>query len=119
MSVNKKNFITISVCFGALALTTACATPVRNDRLSAADTGYISRVEAATIVSMNRVAISGYKAPRIRGMGQRGRPMGLTLILRLERNAEMVSVTQVDDARLAPNQQVWVQFGDRVRVLPR
>jgi hypothetical protein len=98
-----------------------CATNTRPLEISQGETGVLSRVEAGTIVSITPVTISGLNTPRLfqrkspRGVAARG----VTLVLRIERNSELVSVTQGDDVGLQAGQTVWVQYGDRVRVIPR
>jgi hypothetical protein len=100
----------------------ACSTNTRPLEISPAETGVMARVEAGTIVSTTPVTISGMNRPsfsfgrkRANGNGARG----LTIVLRVERNNEMVSVTQGDDVPFKAGDPVWLQYGDRVRVIPR
>lgn len=110
--------------FGLMALgilsLSACATAVRPLEVSKSETGVVSRVEAATILSISSVAIKGERARRGFAAQRRANARrGVTLVVRVERNGETLAITQGDDIGLSINQQVWVQFSDRVRVIPR
>jgi outer membrane lipoprotein SlyB len=47
------------------------------------------------------------------------RQAGYTYMVRLDRNGEVVSITQADQSPLPPGAQVWVEYGQRARVVPR
>jgi outer membrane lipoprotein SlyB len=109
------------ICLLAFAVLAGagCASSVRPLEVQKNETGVISRVEAATIVSITNVTIKGERTTR--GLFQRrgNRARAVTLVVRVERNGETLSVSQGDDVGMSVNQQVWLQFGDRVRVIPR
>jgi hypothetical protein len=109
------------VLAAGIGLLGACATSVRPYEVAGAETGQISRVEPATILSITPVKLSewnnGIRLWKRKGQGSKAR--GSTIVLRLERNSEVISVTQGDDIGLVPGGQVWVQLGDRVRIIPR
>jgi hypothetical protein len=115
-----KPFILLALAAG-LAVS-GCATNTRPFEISQGETGILSRVEAGTIISITPVSISGLNTPRLNILRKRARgadARGVTLVLRIERNNELVSVTQGDDVGFQAGQNVWVQYGDRVRVIPR
>jgi outer membrane lipoprotein SlyB len=47
------------------------------------------------------------------------RQPGTTYMVRLERNNEIVTITQADAQPLPPGSLVWVEYGARARVTPR
>jgi hypothetical protein len=114
-----------SLVLGALILSfglSGCMSNTRPFEISQGETGVLARVEAGTIVSITPVTISGLNAPRLPILRKRSRGVdarGVTLVLRIERNSELVAVTQGDDVGFQAGQNVWVQYGDRVRVIPR
>ena len=44
--------------------------------------------------------------------------MGITYVVRLDRTGELLSVTQGDDFALGVGARVFVEYADRVRVIP-
>jgi outer membrane lipoprotein SlyB len=95
-----------------------CVSSVRPLVVDKAETGTISRVEAATVVSITNVTIKGERG--FRSSRQRAnRSRAVTLVVRVERNSETLALTQGDDVGFSVGQQVWLQFGDRVRIIPR
>lgn len=103
---------------GLLAIT-GCSTAIQPYKVPQAETGVMARVEAATIVSATPVSLTGLDVPRFGRTGRGAKGRGVILVLRIERNNDLVSVTQGDDGRFAVGASVWVQFGDRIRVVPR
>jgi outer membrane lipoprotein SlyB len=115
--VKGRILVPLAIALAGLVLT-GCASTSRPLIVEKSETGYVSRVEPATVVSITNVTIKGergFQSKRARA----NRSRAVTLVVRVERNSELVSITQGDDVGFSAGQQVWLQFGDRVRVIPR
>jgi hypothetical protein len=89
----------------------------------------VSRVEEGTIINARYVGITGIVPFGLRPFsGSAGaspnskkvsnRRMGITYVVRLDRTGELLSVTQGDDFALGVGARVFVEYADRVRVIP-
>jgi hypothetical protein len=104
-----------------------CITGVKTGEYSRGNVGVEARVEPAVVLSTRYVTLTsaipfGLGPTRIeRGRGERisTTRRGLNIVVRLERTGETYSVVQGDDVYVAPGAQVWLEYGDRVRVIPR
>jgi len=47
------------------------------------------------------------------------RQQGTRYLVQLDRNGEVITITQADPQPLPPGAQVWVEYGPRTRVTPR
>lgn len=95
--------------FGAtllMGLAAGCATPIDANKYKRGDVGSLTRVEAAQVLSQRFVRIANKRR-------------GLTYVVKLERTGETLSITQGDDVSIANGGQAWVEFGDRIRLIPR
>jgi outer membrane lipoprotein SlyB len=107
---------TMSAC----ALVTACAGSVRPTEFAGYETGQVSRVEAATVVSISPAYLkSGLPLRALGRLSKESRKRGVNIVVRVERNNEYVSVTQGDDGGISVGTNVWIQYGERVRVIPK
>jgi hypothetical protein len=101
--------------FGLLGLG-ACATPIGAHEISRGELGEISRVEEGVVLAARFVNIRGAKP--ILSTKRSRRALGINYVVRLDRTAETISVTQKSDVALGAGARVYVEFGDRVRVIP-
>jgi hypothetical protein len=94
---------------------------------SKAEAGQLVRVEAGTVVSSTPVVLSSW-VPFGLGPSNSNRVgrerigntrRGTTFVVRIDRNGEFVAVTQGDEIMMPAGTAVWVQYGDRVRLLPK
>jgi hypothetical protein len=116
-----KKLLTAGLLGSAIALA-GCVSSVRPYEVSQAEMGIITRIEAGTIVSLTPVNVTGLTPAKIGFAKRRNKGMAaraVTIVLRVERNNELISVIQGDDVNFQVGQNVWVQYGDRVRVIPR
>ncbi|MEN9855655.1 MAG: hypothetical protein RL186_280 [Pseudomonadota bacterium] len=91
--------VTMSVLAG-------CASPIEANKYRKSEVGALTRVEAAQVLSQRSVRIAK-------------RHRGLNYVVKLEKTGETLSITQGDDVGIANGSQAWVEFGDRVRLLPK
>lgn len=107
----------------------ACATRVGPNEFSSGEIGAVARVEEGTLVGARYVNITGVVPFGIRPFTGSATPspnsrkisnrrMGITYVVKLDRTGELLSVTQGDDFALGPGARVFVEYADRVRVIP-
>ena len=113
----------------SLTLLGGCATRVGPNEFSSGEIGSVARVEEGTLVGARYVNITGLVPFGIRPFTGSATPspnsrkisnrrMGITYVVRLDRTGELLSVTQGDDFELGPGARVYVEYADRVRVIP-
>lgn len=123
-----RRFIVGTLVASMLALG-ACATRVGPNEFSSGEIGSVGRVEEGVLVSARYVNItglvpfglrpfSGSATPSPNSRKVSNRRMGITYVVRLDRTGELLSVTQGDDFALGAGAKVFVEYGDRVRVIP-
>jgi outer membrane lipoprotein SlyB len=112
-----------------LTLVAACATRVGPNEFSSGEIGSVARVEEGTLVGARYVNITGVvpfglkpftgsATPSPNSRKVSNRRMGITYVVRLDRTGELLSVTQGDDFALGTGARVFVEYADRVRVIP-
>jgi len=110
-------------------LVSGCATRVGPNEFSSGEIGMVSRVEEGTIINARYIGItgivpfglhpfSGSAVPSPNSRKISNRRMGITYVVRLDRTGELLSVTQGDDFALGVGARVFVEYADRVRVIP-
>jgi outer membrane lipoprotein SlyB len=100
----------------SMSVLAGCVNSVRPYEYSRAEAGQLVRVEAGTVVSATPVVLSSW-VPFGLGPANVGR-LGRERV-RVDRNGELLSVTQGDDLGLPVGAPVWIQYGDRIRLLPK
>lgn len=116
-----------AVAIATIGLTAGCVNAVKPYEYSRAEAGQLVRVEAGTIISATPVVLSSWVPFGLgpANVGRLGRERvstarrGMSFVVRVDRNNEMLSVTQADDIGLPVGTQVWIQYGDRIRLLPK
>lgn len=110
-------------------LVSGCATRVGPNEFSSGEIGMVSRVEEGIIINARYVGITGivpFGLPPFTGSAVpspnskkvSNRRLGITYVVRLDRTGELLSVTQGDDFALGVGARVFVEYADRVRVIP-
>ncbi len=110
-------------------LASGCTTRVGPNEFSSDEIGMVSRVEEGTIVNARYIGItgivpfglhpfSGSAVPAPNSKKVSNRRLGITYVVRLDRTGELLSVTQGDDFALGVGARVFVEYADRVRVIP-
>ena len=89
-----------------MGLAAGCTTPIDANKYKRGDVGSLTRVEAAQVLSQRFVRIDGKRR-------------GLSYVVKLDRTGETLSITQGDDVSIGNGGQAWVEFGDRIRLIPR
>lgn len=116
-----------SVGLAGAMFASGCASSVRPYVFSKAEAGQLVRVEAGTVLSATPVVLSSW-VPFGLGPANTSRlgreristaRRGTSFVVRIDRNGEMLSVTQGDEIGMPVGSAVWVQYGDRVRLLPK
>jgi hypothetical protein len=92
-----------------------CASSIKASEYAPYEFGAITRAEPATILSQRYVKMKNWNGSN-RGSARRA---GVNYIIKIDRTGETLSVTQSNDVSIATGAPAWVEFGDRVRVLPR
>jgi hypothetical protein len=123
----RKSLVIIS-CLAIVALT-GCATRVGPNEFSSGEVGAISRIEEGTVLASRYVNITGLMpfglrpftgsaSPSPNSRKISNRRLGITYVVRLDRSGETMSVTQGDDYALGVGAKIYVEFSDRIRVIP-
>jgi hypothetical protein len=110
-----------------MSLLAGCVNSVRPYEYSRAEAGQLVRVEAGTVVSATPVVLASWVPFGLgpANVGRLGRERvstarrGMAFVVRVDRNGELLSVTQGDDLGLPVGAPVWIQYGDRIRLLPK
>jgi type IV secretory pathway TrbF-like protein len=90
----------------ALSFAPGCASNISANKYKRSDVGALTRVEPAQVLSQRLVHISKKRR-------------GLNYVVKLDRTGETLSITQGDDVLIAKGSQAWVEFGDRIRLIPK
>jgi hypothetical protein len=100
----------------AMIAISGCQTPVGANEFRRGEIGEISRVEEGVVLSVRYVNIRGMK-PLFNARRSRA-GLGITYVVRLDKTGETLSVTQGSDVALGAGARIYVEFGDRIRVIP-
>ncbi len=88
-----------------LGMSASCALPIEANKYKRHDVGSLTRVEPAQVLSQRYVKIANKRR-------------GFNYVVKLERTGETLSITQGDDVSIATGGKAWVEFGDRIRLIP-
>lgn len=118
--------ITIVAVLIAPAMLGGCLNGIKATNFNRYEVGALTRAEPATVVSQQRVTLSSWwpfglgleGASRAKGEKISRKRNGFTYFVKLERTGEMLAITQADDIYVPNGGKAWVQFGERVRLLP-
>lgn len=102
----KKALLCTSLALMVSVSVGGCKSSIAANDYKRREVGSLARVEAAVIVSQRWVRISR-------------KQRGITYVVRIEKTGETLALTQPDDILLANGAQAWVEFGNRLRVVPR
>jgi hypothetical protein len=113
----------------AVATLVGCATRVGPNEFSSGEVGAIARIEEGTVLASRYVNITGIvpfglkpftgsATPSPNSKRISNRRLGITYVVRLDRTGETMSVTQGDDFALGVGAKIYVEFSDRIRVIP-
>lgn len=91
------------------------------------EVGELTRAESAQVISQQHVVLSSWLPF---GLGPEGsirskhdrvsqQRRGITYFVKLDRTGETLAITQADDVFVPNGGQAWVQFGDRIRIIPK
>jgi hypothetical protein len=101
-------FMRILACASVVAaviVVSGCSSIAAND-YKRREVGALARVEAAQVLTQRSVRI-----------GRKRR--GITYVVKIEKTGETLALTQPDDVSIANGGAAWVEFGNRLRVVPR
>jgi hypothetical protein len=101
----KRTLISVALV-GALLVSTGCRSSIAANDYKRRDVGALTRVEAAQVLSQRSVRIDKKRR-------------GITYVVKLEKTGETLALTQPDDVSIANGGLAWVEFGNRLRVVPR
>lgn len=87
-------------------LSTGCLSSIAANDYKRKEVGALTRVEAAQVLTQRSVTISKKRR-------------GITYVVKLEKTGETLALTQPDDVSIANGAPAWVEFGRRMRVVPR
>jgi hypothetical protein len=102
----KRVIICVSLTLMLGASVAGCRTSLAANDYKRREVGAPTRVEPATVISQRWVRIGG---------NQRG----TAYVVKLEKTGETLALTQPDDVSIANGGTAWVEFGNRLRVVPR
>jgi hypothetical protein len=94
---------------------TGCASVIKSSEYSRVEVGEGIRAEPATILSQRYVKIKGWRD----GNSRSARRNGVNYVIKIDRTGETLSVTQSADVVIPNGAPAWVEFGDRIRLVPR
>ncbi len=92
-----------------------CASVIKASEYKRSEVGEVLRAEPATVMSQRYVKIKGWRD----GNNRSTRRNGINYVIKVDRTGETLSVTQSADVVMQAGAPVWVEFGDRIRLVPR
>ena len=104
-----------AVILVTLPLMSACTTSMRASEYAPHELGEVVRVEPATVLSQRYVNLKNWRG-KSRGAW---RYLGVSYVIKIDRTGETLSITQTNDVAIANGASAWVEFGDRIRLVPR
>jgi hypothetical protein len=109
-----RTFVPVALVTAALLLS-GCASAFKATEYPAGEVGEVMRAEPATVLSQRYVKIKNWRNNDRRS----ARRNGINYIIKIDRTGETLSVTQSADVIIPNGSAAWVEFGDRIRLVPR
>jgi hypothetical protein len=111
----KSKNVLVAAMLAALPLLSGCASGIKAAQYAPRELGDATRAESATVLSQRYVKIRNWNGTSNRS----ARANAINYIIKLDRTGETLSVTQTNDVAIATGAAAWVEFGDKIRLLPR
>ena len=111
----KLKTVVLVAIVAAVPFLAGCASVIKGSEYKRSEVGEVLRAELATVMSQRYVKIKGWRG----GNNRSTRRNGINYVVKLDRTGETLSVTQSAEVMMQTGAPVWVEFGDRIRLIPR
>ncbi len=122
-----KKILSTSIIILSATLLSSCLQNINTTEFKLREVGELMRAEQGQVITQHDVVISSwqpintgygnYYSSKTKKSGKKKR--GITYLVKMDRTGETLSITQSDDVFIQNGAQVWVQFGERTRILPK